>query len=114
MEDKNTIINTFQAVGLSLNPDGSQDEEPKVKDLPLLVVGDYARNDLTQLEDCQRAIEIAEVEAACKEAREKQDEDDVWDKVNEGDLDEEGREGIEIGIGSYVTDLVCLSRDHHH
>ena len=84
----------------------------KVKDLPLLKVGDYARNDLTQLEDYEQAIEVAEVEAACKEAREREEEEECWAKVNEGDIDEGmGLGGIGTGIGTYVTDLVRPSRD---
>lgn len=78
LEYKSTIINTFRAVGLSLNPDGSQDEELKVKGLPLVAVGDYARHDLTQLEESEQALEIAEVEAACEEVEEKRDEEDAW------------------------------------
>jgi hypothetical protein len=110
LEYKDTIINTFRAVGLALNPDGSQDEELKVKGLPFIAVGDYTRNDLTQLEDSELAIEVAQVEAACKEAKEKEEEEDLWAKVNEGDLDEEDSRGI----GTYVTDLVRPSRDHRH
>jgi Tc5 transposase DNA-binding domain len=40
-EHKDTIIRTFRQVGLSLNPDGSEDSELKIKDLPGIVVGDY-------------------------------------------------------------------------
>ena len=40
---KDTIIKTFRQVGLSLNPDGSEDAELKIKDLPGIIVGDYNR-----------------------------------------------------------------------
>lgn len=106
-EYKETIINTFRAVRLSLNPNGSKDNELKVKGLPHIAVGDYARNNLTQLKDCELAIEVAEVEAACQEAREEVDEQNLWDKINEGDQDEEER-----GIGTYVSDLVRPRRDN--
>ena len=107
-EYKDTIINTFQAVGLSLNPDGSQDEKLKVKGIPDLIVGDYARDDLlTQLEDSEQAMEVAEIEAACREAMEEKGEEDIGCQINEGDLDDE-----DGGIGTYVTDLLRPSRDN--
>ena len=40
-EHKDTIIKTFKNVGLSLNPDRSEDHKLKIKDLPDLIVGDY-------------------------------------------------------------------------
>ena len=43
IEHKDTIINTFQNVGLSLNPDGSEDHKLKIKDLPNITVGDWHR-----------------------------------------------------------------------
>jgi hypothetical protein len=39
------IIKTFRSVGLSLNPDGSEDGELKVKGLPNITVGDYTRKE---------------------------------------------------------------------
>jgi hypothetical protein len=65
--------------------------------MPLRLLGE----DPMQLEDSELVIEVAKVEAACKKAKEKEDEEDVWAKVNEGDLDDE-----DGGIGTYVTDLV--------
>ena len=38
---KDTIIQTFRRVGLSLNPDGSEDHELKIKGLDDIQVGDY-------------------------------------------------------------------------
>jgi hypothetical protein len=43
LEYKNTIINTFRNVGLTLNPDGSEDSNLKIKDLPDIAVGDYCQ-----------------------------------------------------------------------
>ena len=40
---KDTIIQTFRRVGLSLNPDGSEDHELKIKGLDDIQVGDYSR-----------------------------------------------------------------------
>jgi hypothetical protein len=40
-QHKDTIINTFRNLGLSLNPDGSEDSELKIRDLPGIEVGDY-------------------------------------------------------------------------
>lgn len=42
-EYKQTIIDTFRHVGLSLHPNGSEDHEIKIKDLDNIAVGDYAR-----------------------------------------------------------------------
>jgi hypothetical protein len=40
-QHKDTIINTFRNLGLSLNPDGSEDSELKIRDLSGIEVGDY-------------------------------------------------------------------------
>jgi hypothetical protein len=40
---KDAIIKTFQNVGLSLNPDGSQDHLLSIRDLPNITVGDWQR-----------------------------------------------------------------------
>jgi len=42
---QHVIIKTFRSVGLSLNPDGSEDKELKVKGLPDITVGDYTRKE---------------------------------------------------------------------
>lgn len=47
------IINTFKNVGLSLNPNGSENDQIKVKDLPRLIIKNYnltATVDLTTKE----------------------------------------------------------------
>jgi hypothetical protein len=41
LEYKDTIINTFRNVGLSLNPNGSEDTEIKIKGLLDIQVSDY-------------------------------------------------------------------------
>jgi hypothetical protein len=43
---KDTIIQTFQRVGLSLNPNSSEDHELKIKGLDDIQVGDYSRVEL--------------------------------------------------------------------
>jgi hypothetical protein len=43
IEYKDTIVRTFRQVGLSLNPDGSEDHEIKIKGLDDIVVGNYTR-----------------------------------------------------------------------
>jgi hypothetical protein len=50
------------------------------------VEGVYAHNDLTQLEDCEQAIEVAEVEAACKEARESKAKTTSGTRLTKGTL----------------------------
>lgn len=41
-QHKDTIVNTFRNLGISLNPDGSEDSELRIRDLPNIEVGDYA------------------------------------------------------------------------
>lgn len=50
-EHKNTIINTFRRLGLSLNPNGSKDTELKIKDLPGITVGDQQLSDPKAIPD---------------------------------------------------------------
>ncbi|PVH67305.1 hypothetical protein DL98DRAFT_600687 [Cadophora sp. DSE1049] len=38
---RETIIKTFKNLGLSLNLDGSEDSELKIRDLPNITIGDY-------------------------------------------------------------------------
>lgn len=63
---KNTIIDTFRRVGLSLNPDGSEDQEIKINGLDDIKVGDFTRTE-PGLEDGLGSLtigDIAIVEAA--------------------------------------------------
>jgi hypothetical protein len=48
LEYKDTIVKTFRHVGLALDPNGSEDYDLKIKDLPNIAVGDYHREDLSQ------------------------------------------------------------------
>jgi hypothetical protein len=43
-EYKHTIIKTFRQTGISLNPDGSEDLEIKIRDVPDIEVGDWTRS----------------------------------------------------------------------
>jgi len=43
IEHKDTIIKTFRQVGLSLNPDSSEDSELSIRDLPGITVGNYTK-----------------------------------------------------------------------
>ena len=42
-EYKDIIIKTFRQVGLTLNPDGSEDIKLKIKDLLRITIGDFKR-----------------------------------------------------------------------
>jgi hypothetical protein len=43
LEHKETIIKIFRNVGLSLNPNGLEDHELSIRDLPNITVGDWTR-----------------------------------------------------------------------
>jgi len=40
-DHKDTIINTFKNVGISLNPDGSEDHLLSIRDLPNITIGEW-------------------------------------------------------------------------
>jgi hypothetical protein len=61
-EYKDTIIKTFRSVGLSLNPDGSEDHELKIKGLADIKVGDYTRRE-PEIEDGLGSLLPVDVEA---------------------------------------------------
>ncbi|KAN0102647.1 hypothetical protein V8E51_010960 [Hyaloscypha variabilis] len=48
---RDLIIKTFRQTGLALNPDGSEDLELKIRDLPGLEVGDWTREDMVIIPD---------------------------------------------------------------
>jgi hypothetical protein len=82
-EYKQTIINTFRHVGLSLCPDGSEDHEIKIKGLDNIAIRDYARGkvdeagglgSLTPIDIA--AIAAAKVRLAAKEQPDLEDEDE--------------------------------------
>jgi cation diffusion facilitator CzcD-associated flavoprotein CzcO len=79
LEYKETIIKTFQHVGLSLNPDGSEDDKLKIRELLGITVGDFSRGDVfDQQEDNDEAIVLAEAEAAREEVEEEEDHERNW------------------------------------
>ena len=47
---KDTIIKTFRQTGISLNPDGSEDSEIKIRDVPDIEVGDWTRSEPMNLD----------------------------------------------------------------
>jgi hypothetical protein len=98
-EYKETIIKTFQAVGLSLNPDGSQDKELlRVKGIPDISVGNYQRDDsLSQGEEGNKAFDLAVAAAA-------QDKEEVWDAVAESNSDED--RDLRLDSPTSVTQLL--------
>jgi DDE superfamily endonuclease len=51
IEYKDTIVRTFRQVGLSLNPNGSEDHEIKIKGLDGIVVGNYTQETIDEDED---------------------------------------------------------------
>ena len=60
LEYKDTIINTFRSVGLSLNPNGSKDIKLKIKGIPDIQVSDYHQNDLpSQQEEAEKVLALA-------------------------------------------------------
>ena len=82
LEYKDTIINTFQSVGMSLNPDGSEDAKLKIKGLEGIKVGDYRRLDgVPQEEDCEEAALDAEIQISIAENR--QQEGNIDSRDNE-------------------------------
>ncbi|OBT71594.1 hypothetical protein VF21_09541 [Pseudogymnoascus sp. 05NY08] len=63
-----TIVKAFRSVGMSLNPNGSEDFELKIKALDDIIVRDWHRQDISQdkeQEDVTAQL-IYEVEEACQ------------------------------------------------
>ena len=68
IEYEETIVKAFRSVGMSLNPNGSEDFELKIKALDDIIVGDWHRQDISQdneQEDVTAQL-IYEVEEACQ------------------------------------------------
>ena len=65
LHEKYLHVKTFRSVGLSLNPDGSEDEEFKVKGLPNITVRDYTRKEPEEKNGLGSltAIDVATVES---------------------------------------------------
>ena len=68
IEYKDTIIAAFRNVGMSLNPDRSEDRELKIKILDRITVGDWHQHDISKTEeqDAVTAQIALEVEEACQ------------------------------------------------
>jgi hypothetical protein len=47
----NIIITAFRSVGMSLNPDRSEDGELKIKALDRITIRDWHRSDISQTEE---------------------------------------------------------------
>jgi hypothetical protein len=62
IEYKDKIVRTFRQVGLSLNPDGSEDHEIKIKGLDSIVVGNYVR-ETTNEDDGLGSLTLADITA---------------------------------------------------
>ena len=90
IEYKDTIIATFRSVGMSLNPNGLEDGELKIKALNGITVGDWHRSDILQIEeqDAVTAQIALEVEEACQNGT-------IQGKI-EAEKDEE--DALELGI----------------
>jgi hypothetical protein len=90
IEYKDTIITAFRNVGMSLNPNGLEDGELKIKALDGITVGDWHRHDISQTEEQDIvAVQIAhEVEEACQDGT-------IQGKIR-AEKDEE--EALELGI----------------
>ena len=86
LEYKDTIVNTFRNVRLSLNPNGSDDKELKVKGILNISVRNYHQDDgLNQKEDGEEALALAKANAV-------EEERYVIDSLAEGDKDSEDQD----------------------
>jgi hypothetical protein len=96
---KNTIIETFQSVGLTLNSDGSEDHKLKIKGLDDIKVGDFRRkepdpeNGLGSL----TAVDVATVEAAQLKLEERVAKAREEDPAESSDKEEEHEEVFTLG-----------------
>ncbi|KAF7880496.1 uncharacterized protein EAF02_007342 [Botrytis sinoallii] len=59
-KNKGTIIKTFRQLDLSLHPNGSEDHELKIRDLPDFEIGDYSRILTPTVTDSLPALETTE------------------------------------------------------
>jgi hypothetical protein len=108
---KDTIIQTFRHVGLSLNPDGSEDHEIKIKGLENIEVGDFSRegpeleNGLGSLTASDiKAVEALQAKLSTRVAK--------WDKELTDDEEHEevftlGRMGTrsQTRVSQYFTNM---------
>jgi hypothetical protein len=92
LEYKDTIINTFRNVGLSLNPNGFEDQELKIKDLLDIIVGDYHYDvELEQQAESEETAATAEAIATVEEAEKEAEEEENWEQLQEGDVSKDER-----------------------
>jgi hypothetical protein len=81
-EQSDLIQQTFRDVGLSLNPDGSEDADLKIKDLPHLVIGNWnlgAQNAWTNLSNEEiDGVDGVSNQLDMEENRSQADQDEVY------------------------------------
>jgi hypothetical protein len=95
---KDIIVTTFRSVGMSLNPDRSEDKELKIKALDKIIVRGWHRNILqTEEQDAVAAQTALEVEEDCQNGT-------IHTKI-EAEKDEE--EALEIGLLLIYKTLSC-------
>jgi hypothetical protein len=96
---KKTIIETFQRVGLTLNPDGSEDHKLKIKGLDDIKVGDFRRKELDPENGLGSltAIDVAAVEAAQLKLEERVAKAREKDPAESSDEEEEHEEVFTLG-----------------
>jgi len=91
IENRQTIIDTFRHVGLSLNPNGSEDSELKIQDLPGITVSDYNQASTPRCEGLQMEEDEAEVTTDSSNDTEshfdEEDSDSDFDEALDGDED---------------------------
>jgi hypothetical protein len=92
---------------LALNPNGSQDEELKIKGIPDIQVGDYHQDDLpSQKEEAEEVLALAGTANVQKEQEEKQLKQDIDDAIAKGDFHNKDRDPKDPS--AFVTDLLRL------
>jgi hypothetical protein len=78
---------------MSLNPDGSEDKELRIKGIPDLVVGDYHRYNLpSQQEEAEEVLALAGAATVLQKGEEKQLQQSIEDALAAGDPDEEDQD----------------------
>jgi hypothetical protein len=101
----------FRNVGLSLNPDGSEDAELKIKDLPDVTIRDY-HCDIEQQKESEETAAAAQAVATVVEAEAEAEEEDNWEQLHKGSVSENKRfQGI--NSPTHVADFLHLWRQHH-
>ena len=112
IEHKDTIIKTFRQVGLSLNPDGSEDSELKIRDLPGITVGDYSTASVSNPiiipnDDTSNTIEIEENLDDDLDTRFDDDSDAQFDDDSDAQFDNDSDSDFDDDIDSDADDGDC-------